>query len=107
MNTAVREYTPADESSWLRCRVLAFLHTAYFDGVRQAKPEILAPGFALVTTVDDDEVTGIMDARPSCTPICGTNRCCASSSPGSTSVVASRSNPEHSAKSLSRCRAHW
>ena len=30
----IRDYEPADEEAWLRCRVLAFLHTAYYDDAR-------------------------------------------------------------------------
>lgn len=61
MSYAVREYTSADEASWLRCRVLSFLNSAYFDDVLRAKPEIPAPGFALVAAEEDGTVTGIMD----------------------------------------------
>lgn len=50
----IRDYTPADERSWLRCRVLAQLDTAYFDDVATAKPEIPAPGFELVAVDGDD-----------------------------------------------------
>jgi GNAT superfamily N-acetyltransferase len=57
----IREYTPADERTWLRCRVLSFLGTAYHDDVRQAKPPIAAPGFELVAVDDADTVIGIMD----------------------------------------------
>ena len=27
----VRDYRPSDETGWLRCRVLAFLDTCYYD----------------------------------------------------------------------------
>jgi GNAT superfamily N-acetyltransferase len=33
----IRDYQPADEQDWLRCRVLSFLNTAYFDDVMTAK----------------------------------------------------------------------
>ncbi len=61
MSHAIREYTPADETSWLRCRVLSFLGTAYFDNVLRAKPDIVAPGFALVATEESGLVSGVMD----------------------------------------------
>ncbi|MFI6903360.1 GNAT family N-acetyltransferase [Nonomuraea sp. NPDC050394] len=51
----------ADEPSWLRCRVLAFLGTAYFDDVAPAKPAITAPGFELVVADRHDTVLGLMD----------------------------------------------
>jgi ribosomal protein S18 acetylase RimI-like enzyme len=58
---ATREYTPADEPSWLRCRVLSFLCTAYYDDVARTKPRIPAPGFELVSVDQRDMVVGIMD----------------------------------------------
>ncbi|WP_441248314.1 GNAT family N-acetyltransferase [Kitasatospora sp. McL0602] len=61
MNYAVREYTPADEPSWLRCRVLSFLDTAYFDDVMRAKPRIDAPGFELVAIGERGLAVGVMD----------------------------------------------
>ncbi len=52
-----RDYRVNDEKSWLRCRVLAFLHTAYFDDVFTAKPrhplELVA--------VDGHTVVGVCD----------------------------------------------
>ena len=59
----VREYEPADEKSWLRCRVLGFLDTAYFDDVWQAKPRIPAPGFELVAADENGDIAGIMDVE--------------------------------------------
>jgi ribosomal protein S18 acetylase RimI-like enzyme len=58
---AIRDYTPADQTSWLRCRVLSFLTTPYFDDVLTAKAEIPAPGFELVALTADGTVVGIMD----------------------------------------------
>ena len=61
MNYDIREYKPADESSWLRCRVLSFLDTSYYDDVARAKPEIPAPGMELVAVDQRETVLGIMD----------------------------------------------
>ncbi|MFF0087217.1 GNAT family N-acetyltransferase [Streptomyces canus] len=61
MNHVIREYRPADETSWLRCRVLSFLSTAYFDDVLKTKPETPAPGFGLVAAEERGTVTGIID----------------------------------------------
>ncbi len=61
MNHRIREYTAADQPAWLRCRVLSFLDTAYFDDVRQTKPRIDAPGFELVAVDEGAGVVGIMD----------------------------------------------
>ena len=60
-NYSTREYTPTDQASWLRCRVLSFLDTAYFDDVARAKPVIAAPGFELVAIDEHGTVVGIMD----------------------------------------------
>jgi GNAT superfamily N-acetyltransferase len=57
----IREYTPADEPSWLRCRVLSFLGTAYYDDVDRAKPVIPAPGLELVAVDAAATVVAIMD----------------------------------------------
>jgi ribosomal protein S18 acetylase RimI-like enzyme len=58
---AIRDYAPGDEAAWLRCRVLAFLDTSYFDAVERSKPPIAAPGFELVATAPGGELLGIMD----------------------------------------------
>jgi ribosomal protein S18 acetylase RimI-like enzyme len=61
VNYTFRDYTPADEVSWLRCRVLAFLDTTYYDSVERTKPPIAAPGFELVAVDDSGGIAGIMD----------------------------------------------
>ncbi|WP_199238378.1 hypothetical protein [Kribbella steppae] len=38
----VRDYASADETRWLRCRVLAFLDTNYYDDVATVKARIAA-----------------------------------------------------------------
>lgn len=55
----VRDYEPADEQAWLRCRVLSFLGTAYFDDVVPAKKSPAA-GAELVA-VDSGVVVGVLD----------------------------------------------
>jgi ribosomal protein S18 acetylase RimI-like enzyme len=55
----IRDYRPADEQAWLRCRVLSFLGTAYFDDVMTAK-QSPAIGAELVA-VKDGAVVGILD----------------------------------------------
>jgi len=56
----IRDYTPQDETQWLRCRVLAFLDTNYYDDVATTKPTREA-GLELVATVGD-QVVGLLDA---------------------------------------------
>lgn len=72
MTYRVRDYTDLDEASWLRCRVLSFLGSAYFDDVRTERTAF--DGEALrfvavhqrpdgVTTPGADEVVGILDVE--------------------------------------------
>lgn len=63
MTWAVRSCEPADERSWLRCRVLGFLDTAYFDDVWPTKPPITGPD--LVVATDDGTIAGILTATVS------------------------------------------
>lgn len=56
---AIRPYRPHDEPAWLRCRVLAFLGTAYFDDVCPAKP-VIAVGAELVAIVGGT-IAGVLD----------------------------------------------
>ncbi|WP_431036169.1 GNAT family N-acetyltransferase [Streptomyces sp. P6-2-1] len=58
----LRPATPADSPSWLRCRVLSFLDSAYFDDVLRAKPATPHPGLDLVAVDAGGEVVGIMAA---------------------------------------------
>ena len=60
---AIRDYTPTDEQSWLRCRVLSFLNTPYFDDVLTSKTPIAAPGFDLVALDAGGTVVGIIDRK--------------------------------------------
>jgi ribosomal protein S18 acetylase RimI-like enzyme len=55
----IRDYRPADEQAWLRCRVLSFLGTAYFDAVETTK-QSPAVGAGLVA-VEGGAVVGILD----------------------------------------------
>ncbi|MET8954890.1 GNAT family N-acetyltransferase [Streptomyces sp. NPDC004393] len=61
MTYTIRAYTSYDERSWLRCRVLSFLSTAYYDDVDRTKAAIPDPGLELVAVDQSDTVVGIMD----------------------------------------------
>ena len=61
MNYTIREYTPADETSWVRCRVLAFLDTAFYDSVVPSKRAMGLPGLELVVVDEAGSVVAIMD----------------------------------------------
>ncbi|WYP27546.1 GNAT family N-acetyltransferase [Alkalihalobacillus sp. FSL W8-0930] len=62
MNIEIRLYQPSDEESWLRCRVLAFLDTAYFDNVLKEKEIYENPSIELVA-VRDNQVVGLIDVE--------------------------------------------
>ena len=56
---AIRRYQPADEESWLRCRVLSFLPSDYYDDVLTEKPSY--PGGLELVAVAANRVVGIYD----------------------------------------------
>lgn len=56
----IRPYRPEDEEQWLRCRVLAFLGTAYYDNVLREKEHYQNPSVELVA-VDNSLVVGLID----------------------------------------------
>jgi hypothetical protein len=45
---AIRPYRESDERSWVVCRVLSFLDSAFFDDVRQANEHYEHPAIELV-----------------------------------------------------------
>jgi GNAT superfamily N-acetyltransferase len=53
-------YLPQDEQSWLRCRVLAFLDTTYYDDVAPRKPDPDAEVQLVVR--HDGHIVGLLDA---------------------------------------------
>jgi ribosomal protein S18 acetylase RimI-like enzyme len=58
----VRDYRPADEPEWLRCRVLSFLDTCYYDDVATAKPvEDDADRTIELVAVRGGAIAGLMD----------------------------------------------
>ncbi|RFB18846.1 N-acetyltransferase [Bacillus sp. HNG] len=60
MNLIIREYKSTDEVGWVRCRVLSFLDTAYFDNVLQGKEKYENPAIELVA-VENGQVLGLLD----------------------------------------------
>lgn len=56
----IRDYRGSDEGSWLRCRVLGFLDTAYFDDVWVSRPSV-EEGLGLVVE-HGGAVVGLCDA---------------------------------------------
>ncbi len=56
----IRDYEPEDEENWLRCRVLSFLHSAYYDDVVPTHPPPTPPGFGLVAE-ETGTIAGVLD----------------------------------------------
>ncbi|MEQ2527306.1 GNAT family N-acetyltransferase [Bacillaceae bacterium CLA-AA-H227] len=58
----IRAYQENDEISWVRCRVLSFLDTAYFDNVLKEKEKYNNPAIELVA-IEDEQVVGLLDVE--------------------------------------------
>lgn len=58
----IRDYEPNDEIGWVRCRVLAFLETAYFDNVLKQKECYENPAIELVAEIDG-QIVGLIDVE--------------------------------------------
>lgn len=56
----IRAYQSNDEIAWVRCRVLSFLDTAYFDNVLTEKEKYENPVIELVA-IEDNHVVGLID----------------------------------------------
>ncbi|MFD7153216.1 GNAT family N-acetyltransferase [Kribbella sp. NPDC059898] len=60
--TEIREYRDSDADSWLRCRLLSFFPTEYFDDVVVERPTFSNLAHRLVA-VDHGAVVGLMDVE--------------------------------------------
>ncbi len=56
----VRSYEPADEVGWVRCRVLSFLDSAFFDAVEREKERYEHAAIELVAE-ERGEIVGLLD----------------------------------------------
>ncbi|UOE95849.1 GNAT family N-acetyltransferase [Alkalihalobacillus sp. LMS39] len=56
----IRPYKPEDETGWVRCRVLSFLDTAYYDNVLPKKEIYQNPAIELVAVLNN-EIVGLID----------------------------------------------
>lgn len=65
----IRCYRESDERGWLRCSVLSFLDTAYFDSVFRRKPRYDHPSIELVAELDGT-IVGVIDVE--CEDVPGT-----------------------------------
>lgn len=58
----IRTYQPGDADSWLRCRVLSFLNTQYYDDVKTVRTRLSDGAIAFVATTNTSpEVIGLLD----------------------------------------------
>ncbi|NUR99903.1 MAG: GNAT family N-acetyltransferase [Kribbellaceae bacterium] len=60
--TEIREYRDSDAAGWLRCRLLSFFNTEYFDDVVTERPAFENPAHRLVA-VDNDMIVALMDVE--------------------------------------------
>lgn len=58
----IRTYRLSDQSSWLRCRLLGFFDTDYYDDVWPTRPTYHDPSIQLVA-VSGSDVIGILDCE--------------------------------------------
>jgi ribosomal protein S18 acetylase RimI-like enzyme len=56
----IREYSTDDEKGWVRCRVLAFLDSAYYDDVYPEKEHYSSQSIELVAEIEG-KVIGLLD----------------------------------------------
>jgi len=58
----IRSYEPADEAGWLRCRLLSFFGSAFYDDVRREKEQYEHQAIELVAEADG-EIVGLIDVE--------------------------------------------
>lgn len=58
----IRRYRDSDELEWLRCSVLSFLETSYFDSVLRHKPHYERPAIELVAE-SEGTIVGVLDVE--------------------------------------------
>ena len=63
----IRSYEPADEVGWVRCRVLSFLGSAFWDAVEREKERYDNPAIELVAD-DNGEIAGLLDLEVELAP---------------------------------------
>lgn len=63
----IRSYELADEVGWLRCRVLSFLGSAFYDAVEREKERYAQPAIELVAD-DGGEIVGLLDLEVDLAP---------------------------------------
>lgn len=60
MNITIREYQDTDETGWVRCRVISFLDTSYYDDIKREKEKYDHSAICLVAE-HDNQIVGFID----------------------------------------------
>ena len=60
MDLIIRPYDTSDEENWLKCRLVSFHNSAYYDDVYIKKPTFDNPSLELVAEIDG-KIIGILD----------------------------------------------
>ncbi len=58
----IREYTPQDELGWLRCRVLSFLDSSYYNDVLTHR-ECYENDSVCLVAEENEKIIGLIDAE--------------------------------------------
>lgn len=58
----IREYTPQDETGWVRCRLISFLDCSYYDDVMRQKETYQNPSVCAVAE-ENGKIVGLLDAE--------------------------------------------
>lgn len=62
MSITVREYRDFDEIGWVRCRLISFLDSSYYDDIKREKEQYDNPSICLVTE-DNNQIVGFIDVE--------------------------------------------
>ena len=57
----IKKYTPEYEDSWLRCRLLAYLYTSFYEDVETSKPTFDGRPSIELIAVEDGMVVGLLE----------------------------------------------
>ena len=58
----IRDYQLSDEQAWLRCRVVAFMDSSYYQDVQQHRETFAQPTIELIA-VDQGKIVGLIDVE--------------------------------------------
>ena len=62
MGITIREYQDTDETGWIRCRVISFLDSSYYDDVKREKESYDHASICLVAE-HDNQIIGFIDVE--------------------------------------------